>query len=194
VNQTKFIDEVLGQLPGFSNTGTFFYVTPFDHVLTGFGLEITAKGAFLIRFVYPLFFKFECLTLTYSDRFKGLDGYLDFKEIEEKSLPVEFISRIKERMGEAKNCLTIQQFCTHVLGNRALQEISHVQMVLGYAYILAGDKQAALEWLTRSVKNLSDRYRAECLSIMKLLNQDLFLAEKKIRDFEQEMKKILGIT
>jgi len=193
MKKAQFIKKVLKEKPELSNVDTFFYVSPVEHILSGFCCEITPHGAYINRFLYPLFDKNEFIHLTYSQRLKYPDGYIDFDKVDKKELANEFLSRINGYVDSAYDYLTIQQFC-HCLDERPeLLDHEHAQMIFGYAMVLLNEKDKAREYLNKAIAELRKPFYDECNQILTLLDEDLESAKQVILSWEAEMKESIGL-
>jgi len=47
MRKAQFIKKVLSKKPEFLNSDTFFFVSPVEHVLSGFLCEMTPRGAYV---------------------------------------------------------------------------------------------------------------------------------------------------
>ncbi len=192
MKKQQFIKAVLAERPQFSNVDTFFYVSPVDHILSGFLCEMTPNGAYVWRFLYPLFDKFSCLHLTYSYRLPYPDGYIDYEKVEKKELANEFVSRIDQYVDDAYNYLALEQFVAYLDTQEELLSHEQVQKALGYTMILLGDKAKAKEYLGGCVAKL--RKPEECQEVMAALDKGLDNAKRLVLDCEFDMEKLLGIN
>lgn len=193
MNKVPFIRKILAGMPGFANVDTFFYLDEYEHILSGFCCELTASGAYLWKFVYPLFDKFECLSLLYSQRFPGASGFISFREVPKVQLAEEFLTRIEGQIEGAREYLSLPQFCGCFIERPALLRNEHAEMVLGYAKVLIGQSEEALVHLRNASKALDAPYLADCNNIINLVENDNLLARAAILGFENEMKKRLKL-
>lgn len=193
MNKSQFIKKVLAGMPGFANVDTFFYLEEYEHILSGFCCELTASGAYLWKFIYPLFDKFECLSLLYSQRFPGSSGFISFREVPKVQLAEEYLIRIEGQIEGAREYLSLSQFCGCFIERPALLRNEHAEMVLGYAKVLMGQSEEALVHLRNASKALDGSYLADCNTIISMVNDDKLLAQATILGFETEMKKRLKL-
>lgn len=194
MRKSAFVKKVLAKMPGFVNTDTFFYLSPFEHILSGFCCEITAHGAYLWRFVYPLYDKFEGLSLLYSFRLPGVNSYIDFDRISRDHLAEEFTLRVAGHLDEAKQCLTLPQFMNYLDMRPGVLENAHSEMVYGYTKLLMDQKDLALHHLRDAIKRLREPYSSQCQTVLDLAKIDLNRAKEMILGFEVEMKNMLCFT
>lgn len=193
MRKEKFINEVLKRKPEFLNLGTFFFVKPFEHVLSGFCCEMTPRGAYIWKFLYPLFDKFDCLSLLYSQRLSYPDGYIDFEKIDKKELADEFLLRIDKYVNNAYRYLTLEQFCALYDERPDLLRHERAEMALGYGMVLQGEKSSAIKHLARALTYLREPALSECRDVLNLVDQDIEDAKRKILNFEKKMKENIGL-
>lgn len=189
----RFSRLVLDRLPGLTGIDGYFFSPAFEHILSGFFCEMTPHGAYVWRFVYPLFDRFEGFSLLYSYRLPGEDGYIDFKR-EPKGLVGDiFVSRIEPIVGLANECKSIVDFLTYCRERPGLLRNAHAAMAYGYAQMLEGNKDDALSWLDRAAGDLNEPYSSECRLVMRLASECVDLAKSKILSYESEMRAMAGI-
>ncbi|WP_394201966.1 hypothetical protein [Marinagarivorans algicola] len=117
---------------------------PFEHVLSGFCCEVTPRGAYIWKFTYPLFDRFDCLSFLYSQRLEHPEGYIDFEKVDKKELADEFLSRIDKYVENAYQYLTLDQFCLLYEQRPDLLKHERAEMALGYTMVLLGEKDLAV--------------------------------------------------
>jgi len=165
--------------------------------LSGFCCEITPHGAYIWKFVYPLFDKFECISLLYSHRLDHPEGYINFDEIDKKELATEFLSRVDKYIEDAYSYLTLDQFCDLYIEEPSLLEHEVAEMVLGYSMTLLGKKESAIKHLTNASANVGGYLRepalSECKNILSIVQSDIDIAQREILKLEQKMKKSIGL-
>lgn len=194
MRKVQLIKKVLKERPEFLNVDTFFCVKPFDHVLSGFCCEITPRGAYIWTFAYPLFDRFDCLSLLYSQRLEYPEGYIDFEKIDKKELADEFLSRIDKYIENAYQYLTLDQFILLYEQRPDLLKHERAEMALGYTMVLLGEKDLAVKHLTGAVANLREPALSECQNILKIVGIDMESAREAVLDLEREMKRSIGLA
>lgn len=193
MRKDKFVEKVLKERPDFINIGSFFFGENYDHVLSGFFCEFSGGGAYVWRFIYPLFDKFDCLSLLYSRRLEYPEGYIDFNKISKKFVADEFLARIKSFSFPKCQGVSVDDFCGLCEETPGFLEHERVLMSYGYAKAIIGEKELALESLKKSLEHLSGDSRLECEEILGLIDSDVDEAKKKIFSLESEMKKVIGL-
>lgn len=194
MGNTNFARIVLTKMQDFSCRENYFFLSQVEHMLSGFFCELTPQGAYLWKFIYPLFDRFKGLSLLYSERFPSPAGYIDFSEISKSNLAEEFVARLKDHLDGAKRYLSIPQFCGYFVERPALLKHSHARMVLGYAETLMGHQDQALAHLSTAMPGLQKPYLNDCQMIFDLARVDMKSAKKEILRFESEMRKQIGLS
>ena len=115
-----------------------------------FRCELTPHGAYVWRFLYPLFNKFDCLSLLYSERLEYPSSHIDFGSHDRSELANQFLSRIAPHLENACSYLGLRQFCSYYDKRPALFEHEHAPMVYGYAMVLLDERSTAEEFLKKS--------------------------------------------
>lgn len=193
MRKSQLIKSVLRELPDFNNVDTFFFVKQFEHVLSGFCCEVTPRGAYIWKFVYPLFDRFPCLSLLYSTRLEYPEGYIDFEKYDKKNLANEFLLRIKKHIDDAYHYLSLTQFCGLYEQRPELFKHERAEMAYGYSLILLGERDLAIKHLTNAVASLRGPTLAECLNVLNLVESNIEDAKLKVLNIEHEMKKNIGL-
>lgn len=193
MRKSQLIKKVLKERPEFLNVDTFFFVKPLEHILSGFCCEVTPRGAYIWKFAYPLFDKFDCISLLYSQRLEYPEGYIDFEKVDKKELADEFLSRIDKYVENAYQYLTLDQFCLLYEERPDLLKHERAEMTLGYTMILLGEKELAVKHLTGAVAYLREPALSECQTILKFVDSDMESAKKAVLDLEHEMKNSIGL-
>lgn len=194
MNKSRFVRQVLARVPEMASIDTFFYFAPFDHILGGFCCEMTPAGAYVWRFLYPLYDRFDTLTLLYSWRLSGEQGYIKFdKNSSEDKLAEDFVLRVTEHLGDSKKCLRVEQFCEIFDSRPALIKNPRAEMVFGYSKILLDEKAIALTHLKHALGGLKPPYRDDCQRVADLLELDLGRAQEAILGFESEMRARIAL-
>ncbi len=194
MRKTQFIKKVLKERPELFNVDTFFFVEPFDHVLSGFCCEITPRGAYVWRVVYPLFDKFNCLSFLYSQRLEYPEGYIDFGCVDKKELGGEFLLRIDKYIKEAYQYLTLEQFSRLFEQQPDLIKHERAEMAYGYCMVLLEKKELAEKHLSGALLHLREPAYSECQNVLALVEQDLVEAKKAVLDLECQMKQNIGVN
>lgn len=114
----------------------YFYVSPLDHVLSGFFLEITPHGAYIWKLVFPLFDIHGRLHLTYGGRLSCPEGYIDFDTVPKSTLASEFSLRINDHLPGAYDVLSLASFCEIFQIRNALFENDVLLTTCGLAKVL----------------------------------------------------------
>ncbi|MDS1907813.1 hypothetical protein [Vibrio parahaemolyticus] len=193
MKKSQFIKKVLKERPSFRNIDTFFFIEPFEHILCGFFCEITPRGAYVWKFVYPLFDRFDCLSLLYSERLVYPEGYIDFANVDRTNLASEFVSRTNKFIESAHQYLKLEQFCELYSRRPDLLKHERAEMTLGYSYILLGKKELANKHLISALEYLREPALSECQNILSLLDIDIEEAKLGVLQLEQVMKKNIGL-
>ncbi len=193
MRKAQLIKKVLKERSEFLNVDTFFFVKPFEHVLSGFCCEVTPRGAYIWKFTYPLFDRFDCLSFLYSQRLEHPEGYIDFEKVDKKELADEFLSRIDKYVENAYQYLTLDQFCLLYEQRPDLLKHERAEMALGYTMVLLGKKDLAVKHLEGAVSYLREPALSECQNILKLAGSDMESAKKAVLDLEHEMKSSIGL-
>lgn len=193
MRKIQLIKKVLKEQSDFLNVGTFFFLKSFEHVLSGFCCEVTPRGAYIWRFVYPLFDRFDCLSLLYSQRLEYPEGYIDFELVDKENLADEFLLRINKYVDDAYQHLTLDQFCGLYERRPDLLKHERAQMAFGYSKVLLGEKDLAIKHLTEAVIYLREPALSECKNILSLIDSDFEGAKKEVLNLEQEMRKNIGL-
>jgi len=193
MRKAQLIKKVLNERPEFLNVDTFFFVKPLEHILSGFCCEVTPRGAYIWKFAYPLFDKFDCISLLYSQRLEYPEGYIDFEKVDKKELADEFLSRIDKYVENAYQYLTLDQFCLLYEERPDLLKHERAEMTLGYTMVLLGEKELAVKHLTGAVAYLREPALSECQTILKFVDSDMESAKKAVLDLEHEMKSSIGL-
>lgn len=193
MNKKKFIKRVLESNSELSSIDTYFYLKPVEHVLSGFMFEVTPNGGYVYRFNFPLFDKFDYLTLLYSHRLSGGDSYIDFDTVVEENVAVEFLKRISGHFDDAHRCLTLEGFCHYMEACEPLLKHGHALMVLGYAYVLRDHPDKAEILLNSALDKLRGRFLRDCQENIDILRKDHSCLKKILLDREKEMASSIGL-
>ena len=193
MKKSVFVKRVLDGLPGFASHDTYFYLSPNEEILSGFCCEMTPHGAYVWRFVYPLFDKFQSFHLSYSQRLSGEQGYIDFSTTSRSQLAAEFLSRIEPVIAACKETVTLLQFISH-FEEHGLGANPRLYLILGYAKVLAGERDEALVILQNASENLNGSSLTDCQEIFNLLQADMVLASNRILAYANEMSRALHLV
>lgn len=180
-------------MAGLASINTYFYVLPVEHILSGFFCEMTPRGAYVWRFLYPLFDTSDALHLLYSQRLDYPDDYIDFEKVDKSNLAATFIQRVENKVEEAKNVSTLHKFCAYCESRSALLEHEHSQMVYGFALLLLDQNERAYGFLNRAMNHLQGSHKEQCMEVLKLLSQEPKVAKELIVRWEEANKSRLGV-
>lgn len=193
MNKSQFINKVLKGKQGLANINTYFYVLPVTHILSGFFCEMTPRGAYIWRFLYPLFDTSDALHLLYSKRLEYPNDYIDFGSVDKADLANTFLYRIEAHIDDAHELLTIQKFRSYCESRPSLLEHEHSQMVYGFAMLLLNEDQKAFSFLNRARMHLQSPYKEQCLEVLQLLSKEPKVAKELILKWEESVKLKLGV-
>ena len=188
MRKAQLIKKILKERSEFLNIDAFFFVKPVEHILSGFFCEVTPRGAYVWKFVYPLFDRFDCLSLLYSQRLEYPEGYIDFEKVDKKRLADEFLFRIEKHFEDAYQYLTLDQFCGLYKQRPALLKHERAEMALGYSMVLLGEKDSAIKHLEGAIVHLREPALSECQNILNLVKSDFESAKKGVLNLEREMR------
>lgn len=198
MKKNKFIAEVLRKRLDLLNLDTYFYVSPVDCILSGFLCETTPRGAYVWRFIYPLFDRNENLTLLYSKRLDYPEGYIDYRKIPKNKLSDEFLLRIDKHVADTSNYLTVEGFYNYICEVTELSKNAYVQKAMGACMLLMGDKKRASNHLRIAAASpaamIKNDFRTECDQLMTLMEDDIEGAQRLILSWKDEMKERLGLS
>ena len=172
----------------------YFYVSPLDHVLSGFFLEITPHGAYIWKLVFPLFDIYGQLHLTYSERLSSPEGYIDFETVPKSTLASEFSLRINDHLSGAYDVLSLAGFCETFQLHKALFEHEVTLATYGLAKVLLDQVSEAERAIGKASKTIREPYDAKCNLILDLLHKDKRSARNQILVWEADLKEKLKIT
>lgn len=195
-NRKKFISSILGTAPQLANTDLYFYLKPAKHILCGILCEATPNGIYLWEFVYPLFDRKDFIHLTYSQRIKFPEGYIDFEQVNNDTLPSEFWARVGDKFDNLSPYMELDNFYSLLNSNKAND---YNQIIMAYTMILLNDSQTAQEHLDIAIQSQQlQKDKAlleECILIRELMaSSKLDKAVEIIASWEVQKKQKLKIA
>ena len=179
--------------PELSRLGRFYFIREFDHVLSGFFIEKTPRGAYLWKFVYPLFDDFEDLNLIYSQRLSGEQGYVDFDSGFDGDMAKLIGDRVKDIVESARGILTIPQFLSYCESYPGCLDNPLGLLNYGYGQILTGHYSEAGSNLAKALYKLPERRAQFCMYIMDLLKSNPGAAQEAVLSLEVRKRAELGL-
>lgn len=191
--RSAFEVAVLSRLPGFSSTDEYFFVEPLQHVMSGFVCEKTPRGAYIWKFVFPLFDPFKTVSLSYSQRLAWPAGYIDFKEVPKALLAQEFVRRIEPHAKYSKLLLSLPEFRNYLAHRPETGRHEHLEMVLGFTCVLIGEQSLAALHLGQALPRMRPEYREYCERVLDALADGLDSAQREVLSIEVSVRQRLGL-
>ncbi|MFP1678697.1 hypothetical protein ACLD02_08350 [Alloalcanivorax sp. C16-2] len=193
MNRSNFVKSVMRDVVDMANINNYFYVLPVEHILSGFFCEMTPRGAYVWRFIYPLFDTSDEIHLLYSQRLDYPEDYIDFEKVDKSNLAAVFCERIENKVERARSMATLHNFCSYCEGRAALLEHELSQMAYGFALLLLDQNERACDFLNRAKNYLRGSHKERCIKVLQLLSQEPEGAKRLILNWEDENKYKLGV-
>ncbi|MER2492429.1 hypothetical protein [Catenovulum sediminis] len=166
MTKNKLIKSVLQSKSIFSNKETYFFLAPFGDILSGFFCEMTPRGAYVWKFVYPLFDISGQLHLSYSSRLAYPEDFIDYKDVDKSKLAQEFLFRIVGHICDAYQRKSLSGFLQLCESRSGLLNNEVIQASYGCALILDSQNELGLKYLEKAIPYLPEGYRASCLKVI----------------------------
>ncbi|ARU55668.1 hypothetical protein OLMES_1593 [Oleiphilus messinensis] len=193
-NQLK-AQELLGDV---GIIDSYIYLKPVNHILSGFCASKTPNGVYIYRFSYPLFDRADSLNLNFSERLPRPDGHIDFDEYDKALWEVEYLNRIAPRLEDARAHLDIESLYRYINDNSAILRNEWVSKSYILLLVLMERYSESLEQIDILLKEElpvgREQIALECRELKELLRVKPARAKELVLDWEQEMKKRLGIS
>lgn len=196
MRKTQFIARVLESRPNLDNVDTYFFVTPFDHVLSGFCAEMTPRGIYIWKFRYPLFDRYEGLSLVYSNRLAYPHGYVDYSSVPKESAVEVFLSTVGECWSEVYEHLSLDRFLAYLQGEQ-FSKNDFIKKAISCCHILLGNERAAADCLRQAKDSLTAQrnmsFDKECVDLIDALSSGgIEQARDLVMKWEAQMKTVLA--
>jgi hypothetical protein len=99
-----------------------FVQTPISHVATGFCIERPPSGAYLWRFLFPLYVPSESLHLTFSNRLPRPNGFISLPgQRSAQELADEFLTRIAPHREAVRSLSNLENFKSYLETDSSLK-------------------------------------------------------------------------
>lgn len=202
----RFVAAVLKLEPDFFALGNYLCERDFSEVICGFLWERTPSGAYIRWFAYPLFDFSEILHLSYGDRLRSSEGFIDSKNIKElgvQALAVKFMQQIRPYRDEVRALRSLAHFAT-LLRTRAGLGNPHADFCYAQTLVLLGREAEAREQIesareriesfeSSALPKYAHRLLQEIRALRENLDHGLEYAQREIRNREVQKAAILGI-
>lgn len=117
-----FRDAVIKQWPDMIYVDQCFVQMPISHVATGFCIERPPSGAYLWRFLYPLYVPSESFHLTFSQRLPPPNGFISLPgQRTAQELADEFAKRIAPHREAVRNLSHLENFKNYLETDSSLK-------------------------------------------------------------------------
>lgn len=189
----QFQAKVLEKLPidaGFF--GSFLYLKPVEHILSGFCAEEVRNGVYISKYCYLLCDRSDDLNLNFSERLPYPECFIDFDVIDKADRANEFVNRILPFMENAKQNLDVLALYKFIQNNEKILRNEWVMKTYILLQVLMGKYADALVNLEKILANqysgAREQIAKECGEIKLLLEEDPSSAKNRLVEWEGQMK------
>ena len=203
MSKKRFSAEVLKLVPEFASfDNTYFYETPFDHVLCGFVYERTPGAAYVWKWLFPLYDRFNFLHLSFGDRLPPGQDYLEITLGGPKEQATAFVERIQPYRDQVAALRDIGRFAEYletkyVATGIAANNHNH-RRCYAVTLIMLGQAEEAARELESLLKMEGIARDPAALKDMQRLRDDLArglsTAKRTLEVWEIETKLKLGLA
>lgn len=169
----KIIEALSKKLPNnYYFFDSYIILNDYEHVLSGFSLELIRGRIYLNKFVFPLFEVVDFVTLLYSERICDEKFVIncDFLSLEGV---VEMLISVLDEKKMLNNCsFSLDDFCKLVQTKNGLIDHPHAQLILAFALILKNNFEEAYVFLEKSLPYLAEPYGQVCDKFIFILEND----------------------
>jgi hypothetical protein len=196
----QFVNKVLDNILELSCVDGHFYVSPVEHVLSGFVCNFKPSLVEVRQFVFPLFDRKGFLHLTYSrPALKPPRHLIHLDDLKRNNIIDEFVDLIKPLMSKAYEALSLDGVVSFLAEDDKEGGRTHPLRVVGvgYAYTLLGHEEQAILALEAAAGNdfvkLDRNVYADCLMVLDFVkNGEISNAQGLLMEWEGVTKKWLA--
>ncbi|RZM70378.1 hypothetical protein C3B51_22975 [Pseudoalteromonas rubra] len=168
-------------LPEYTCTDGYVLKPNAEHILNGYALEITGRGVYVNRFVFPLFDCVEFITLLYSDR---VGQFINFETVGKSNVCQHILELITVCERNNEEVHSPGDFIKFFESHPSLQTHPHACLINGFSLALKGDFDSSADMIQSVKDKLPEKYARCGESVLSLLESDPEKAVKRILENE----------
>jgi hypothetical protein len=175
-----FFERILSEFDGLYRYQNYFFKLECRCILAGFAIEKVPGGAYLWNFAFPLFDPYDGVNFLYSQRVSGANGYVARSSLSDREFTTAVVECVRKEWVNFHHFASVKAFSEYVLSRPALTSHEHVQLVLGFAQLLACELDLASVSLDSAIPKIDPSFRKIAIKIREQISLDVSAAEQSI--------------
>lgn len=180
------------RIPGICCHNGYFYFNNPREILSGFYLENTRHGAYVWKYILPLFDPASAMHLTYSLRLEGAAGYIDTIGLSKQIIAEKFCAIVEPIQVELQSLKAHNDFQNYIERNDDFLMNPLVRGVYGITLLLSDNIKEAIDELQLCLNSTNKGHNPEEYSffenVLDNIEEDSMNAKKEIFKFVQNKK------